>query len=134
MSFSSDLDTCMSNGGFPTLGQIFSGLTDALQVVSELEDALSAAGIDITKVSAAELALVAQTLSLSAEASALLTRVIAVLATVAVSVYLGALLTCAGRIVLERHLDDELAKAPDNSAKRRVVATVNNLRRDRKSA
>jgi hypothetical protein len=134
MSFSSDLDTCMSNGGFPTLGQIFSGLTDALQVVSELEDALSAAGIDITKVTAAELAAVAQTLSLSAEASALLARLIIVVATVTVSVYLGALLTCAGRIVLERHMDDELAKAPDNSAKRRVVATVNNLRKERKSA
>jgi hypothetical protein len=134
MSFSSDLDTCMSNGGFPTLGQIFSGLTDALNVISELEDALSAAGIDITKVTAAELAAVAQTLSLSAEASALLSRLIVIVATVTVSVYLGALATCAAKIVLERHLDDELAKAPDNSAKRRVVATVNTLRKERKSA
>jgi hypothetical protein len=134
MSFSSDLDTCMSNGGFPTLGQIFSGLTDALNVISELEDALSAAGIDITKVTAAELAAVAQTLSLSAEASALLSRLIVIVATVTVSVYLGALATCAAKIVLERHLDDELAKAPDNPAKRRVVATVNTLRKERKSA
>jgi hypothetical protein len=134
MSFSSDLDACMSNGGFPTLGQIFSGLTDALNVISELEDALSAAGIDITKVSAAELAAIAQTLSLSAEASALLSRLIVIVATVTVSVYLGALGTCAARIVLERHMDDELAKAPDSSAKRRVVATLNNMRRERKSA
>jgi hypothetical protein len=134
MSFSSDLDTCMSNGGFPTLGQIFSGLTDALQVISELEDALSAAGIDITKVTAAELAAVAQTLSLSAEASALLTRLIIIVATVTVSVYLGALATCAAKIVLDRHLDDELAKAPNSSAKRRVVTTLNNLRKERKSA
>jgi hypothetical protein len=134
MSFSSDLDTCMSNGGFPTLGQIFSGLTDALQVISELEDALSAAGIDITKVTAAELALVAQTISLSAEASALLSRLIVIVATVTVSVYLGALATCAAKIVLERHMDDELAKAPDSSAKRRVVATLNNMRKERKSA
>jgi hypothetical protein len=99
-----------------------------------LEDALSAAGIDITKVTAAELAAVAQTLSLSVEASALLTRLIIIVATVTVSVYLGALLTCAGRIVLERHLDDELAKAPDSSAKRRVVTTVNTMRKERKSA
>jgi hypothetical protein len=134
MSFSTDLDTCLSNANFPTLGQIFSGLTDALQVVSELEDALSAAGIDITTVTAADLAAVAKTLSLSAEASALLARIIVVVATVGVSVYLGAVLTCAGRIVLERHLDDELAKAPDNSAKWRVVATVNNMRLERKSA
>jgi hypothetical protein len=134
MSFSSDLDACMSNGGFPTLGQIFSGLTDALNVISEVEDALSAAGIDITKVSAAELAAIAQTLSLSAEASALLARLIVIVATVTVSVYLGALGTCAARIVLERHMDDELAKAPDNSAKRRVVTSLNNMRRERKSA
>jgi hypothetical protein len=134
MSFSSDLDTCLTNANFPTLGQIFSGLTDALQVVSELEDALSAAGIDITTVTAADLAAVAKTLSLSAEASALLSRVIVVVATVGVSVYLGAVLTCAARIVVSRHLDDELARAPDNSAKKRVVSTINDIRRERKSA
>jgi hypothetical protein len=40
MSFSSDLDTCLGNAGFPTLGQVFNGLTEALQEVSELQDAL----------------------------------------------------------------------------------------------
>lgn len=131
MSFSTDLDMCLNNSNFPTLGQIFSRLTDALQVVSELQDALGNAGIDITTVTAADLEAAATTLSLSAEASAVLARVIAVVATVAVSVYLGAVLTCTAKITVLRHLDDELALAPDSSAKQSVVATMDGMRRNR---
>jgi hypothetical protein len=80
------------------------------------------------------LAAIAQTLTLGPEATALLARLIVIVATVTVSVYLGALGTCAARVVLERHLDGELAKAPDSSAKRRVVTTLNNMRKERKSA
>jgi hypothetical protein len=134
MSFSSDLDTCLSNGGFPTLGQIFTSLTDALSEISEVEDALANAGIDITTVTLADLQAAAKTLTLSAEAAALLARIIAIAATVTISVYLGALATCAARVAVERHLQDELAAAPDSSAKRAVQKAMHHVRPHRVAA
>jgi hypothetical protein len=134
MSFSSDLDTCLSNANFPTLGQVFSSLTEALQEVSELKDALEAAGIELTAATVADLITVAKTASLSAGTAAFLGRLIAILGTLTVSVYLGAVLTCAAKVAVALHLDDELAAAPDSDAKRTVVATANDVRRRRMPA
>jgi hypothetical protein len=127
MSFSDDLGACMNNAGLPTPAELFGSVTEAVQELSEIKDALENAGVEISTTTFQQLALLVPTLGLSAGAAQLIARIAAAAGTFLVSAYVGALLTCTANVVFNLHLQDEFAAAPGGSAKDEIEVALNDI-------
>jgi hypothetical protein len=121
MSYSDAYDTCMAQKGLPLLGEIFSRhtISEAVATLSEIQDALDAAGG--TDITLAALAAAGPAMGLSPSALEVVGVLAGAAATVSMHVYLAAAGTCLAVAAVKASLLSELDAAPDGTFKDQVL-------------
>lgn len=126
ISFFSDLKNCLNRGGFPTPDQLPDlSVREMLAAVDEIHDAAENAGVDTFEKLAALVSAGTAGVGLSEAAIEIITHVAAVAGMLAISVYLGAALTCSADIVFHLHLQGEVASAEPGFAKQQLEVALN---------
>jgi hypothetical protein len=124
MSFTSDIDSCVTAGGFPAPSQVFSGanLTKFVSVCGTILKVAQKLGVNVTF---ADLPAAAALTPAEADAAEVVAAIAAMAGTLVVSTYIGACLTCAGKVAFADGLGAELAAADDGEAKDLAMTAMN---------
>jgi len=122
MSFSESYDECMGQKGLPLLGEIFSrkSLSEAAEIIEEIDDALEAAGGKEITFSA--LAAAGPLAGLSESAMEVIGLLAAGGANVAVHFYAIEAAKCLGVAALKNSLFSEMDNIPDGAIKEQITA------------
>jgi hypothetical protein len=122
MSFSESYDECMGQKGLPLLGEIFSrkSLSEAAEIIEEIDDALEAAGGKEITFSA--LAAAGPLVGLSESALEVIGLLAAGGANVAVHLYAIEAAKCLGVAVMKNSLFSELDNVPDGAIKEQITS------------
>lgn len=93
----------------------------------EIHNAAESSGVDTFEQLAALVSAGTAGVGLSAAAIEIITNVAAVAGSLAISVYLGAALTCSANIVFHLHLQNEVASAEPGFAKQQLEVALNEI-------